>query len=721
MKKYTVYPDDTRGIGNIMNTISSVEEMSGSNCTPTLTDTTLNYDNINFPVFEIKLKGETALLTVDAETWSIEPANSVDLVATLTNLQGETISNVDVYFYENDVLLGSSETVDGTCQYTYSSDVRGDHNIIVKTFDELQYDATTTSVHVFVYHTTSLAIDVSPMVIDSVDNISISADLSYDEGAGVVAGEAVEFYNNDTLLGSSVTDDNGEAIFSVSAHDLKENNSNVKFKAKFRQTVQYLASESTIFETSINLSKPVITLQYPIQQYNQGDTVPLTVVVTDKNNNTLEGIQLTLVAGDTTINGVTDETGELQTDYTFTSNEDVNVTITNTADNFFEAVTTNATVKCGKLATNTNLTINASSNSISFVEDYTLVATVTSADESTVTGDIIFYEDNNIIGTVQLSGGSAQLDYNNGSIGEHEYYAVYNETSNYLASKSQTSKLNIIKDTPRLTVLTGDLYQGWYTACILTDSKGNPLGNKNIVISVSPDNSSFTSDYSKVSTNDGKFKLQMNWAPCKVYSKYSFSGDSQYNPVSVNSTFKIKDPLSQTKYPGTIVSVPATDSDGKRAWDDKTCTSDSDTLVCNDIASSSGSYPKPAKIQKNNGSWGFTIPEDATVTKIVVSWKAKNGTKSSVSACINIPAANFTIYNVGSTTLTGNGVVGGKNTYTTSTITLTSLNGATPTQINNKMSFTLFTDKKNTTGNVGSFYIMGLKMIVYYIPKQGDV
>ncbi len=720
MKKYTVYPDDTRGIGNIMNTISSVEEMSGSNCTPTLTDTTINYDNIDFPVFEIKLKGETALLTVDAETWSIEPANSVDLVATLTNLQGETISNVDVYFYENDVLLGSSETVDGTCQYTYSSDVRGDHNIIVKTFDELQYDATTTSVHVFVYHTTSLAIDVSPMVIDSVDNISISADLSYDEGAGVVAGEAVEFYNNETLLGSSVTDDNGEAIFSVSAHDLKENNSNVKFKAKFRQTVQYLASESTIFETSINLSKPVITLQYPIQQYNQGDTVPLTVVVTDKNNNALEGIQLTIVAGDTTINGVTDETGELQTDYTFTSNEDVNVTITNTADNFFEAVTTNATVKCGKLSTSTNLTINASNTSISFVEDYSLVATVIASDESIVTGDVVFYEDDNIIGTVALSNGVASLTYQNSTIGEHTYHAVFNETDNYLSSTSNESAITIVKDTPKLSLLTGDLYKGWKTVLFLTDSVGTPLSNKNVVISVSSDNSSF-SDYSRTTSDEGKAGLNMNWNPGTVYAKYVFDGDSQYNPVSVNSTFKIKDLLSQTKYPGTIVSVPATDSDGKRAWDDKTCYNDSDTLVCNDITSSSGSYPTPAKIQKNNGSWGFTIPEDATVTKIAVLWKAKNGTKSSVSACINIPAANFAIYNVGSSTLTGTGVVGGKNTYTTSTITLTSFNGATPTQINNKMSFTLFTDKKNTTGNTGSFYIMGLKMIVYYIPSQGDV
>ena len=720
MKKYTVYPDDTRGIGNIMNTISSVEEMSGSNCTPTLTDTTINYDNIDFPVFEIKLKGETALLTVDAETWSIEPANSVDLVATLTNLQGETISNVDVYFYENDVLLGSSETVDGTCQYTYSSDVRGDHNIIVKTFDELQYDATTTSVHVFVYHTTSLAIDVSPMVIDSVDNISISADLSYDEGAGVVAGEAVEFYNNETLLGSSVTDDNGEAIFSVSAHDLKENNSNVKFKAKFRQTVQYLASESTIFETSINLSKPVITLQYPIQQYNQGDTVPLTVVVTDKNNNALEGIQLTIVAGDTTINGVTDETGELQTDYTFTSNEDVNVTITNTADNFFEAVTTNATVKCGKLSTSTNLTINASNTSISFVEDYSLVATVIASDESIVTGDVVFYEDDNIIGTVALSNGVASLTYQNSTIGEHTYHAVFNETDNYLSSTSNESAITIVKDTPKLSLLTGDLYKGWKTVLFLTDSVGTPLSNKNVVISVSSDNSSF-SDYSRTTSDEGKASLNINYNPCTIYAKYVFNGDSQYNPVSLNSTFKIKDPLSQTKYPGTITSVPATDSEGKRAWDDKTCYNDSDTLVCNDITSSSGSYPTPAKIQKNNGSWGFTIPEDATVTKIAVLWKAKNGTKSSVSACINIPAANFAIYNVGSSTLTGTGVVGGKNTYTTSTITLTSFNGATPTQINNKMSFTLFTDKKNTTGNTGSFYIMGLKMIVYYIPSQGDV
>jgi hypothetical protein len=720
MKKYTVYPDDTRGIGNIMNTISSVEEMKGSNCTPTLTTAKINYDNIDFPVFEIKLKGETALLTIDAETWSIEPANSVDLVATLTNLQGEAISNVDVYFYENDVLLGSSETVDGTCSYTFSSDIRGEHTIVVKTFDELQYDATSTSVHVFVYHTTSLAIDVSPAVIDSADTISISADLSYDEGAGVVAGEAVEFYNNTTLLGSSVTDDNGEAIFNVSAHDLKENNSNVKFKAKFRQTVQYLASESTIFETSINLSKPVITLQYPIQQYNPGDTVPLTVVVTDKNNNTLEGIQLTIVAGDTTINGVTDETGELQTDYTFTSNEDVNVTITNTADNFFEAVTTNATVKCGKLSTSTNLTINASNTSISFVEDYSLVATVIASDESIVTGDVVFYEDDNIIGTVALSNGVASLTYQNSTIGEHTYYAVFNETDNYLGSNSNESSITIVKDTPKISLLTGDLYTGWKTVCFLTNSAGTPLDNKNVVISVSSDNSSF-SDYSKTTSAEGKAGLNMNWNPCTVYAKYVFDGDSQYNPVSVNSTFKIKDPLSQTKYPGTIVSVPATDSDGKRAWDDKTCTSDSDTLVCNDITSSNGSYPTPAKIQKNNGSWGFSIPTDATVTKIVVSWKAKNGTKSSVSACINIPAANFTIYNVGSATLTGTGVVGGKNTYTTSTITLTSLNGATPTQINDKMSFTLFTDKKNTTGNTGSFYIMGLKMIVYYIPSQGDV
>jgi hypothetical protein len=718
MKKYTVYPDDTRGIGNIMNTISSTDEMKGSNCTPTLTTAKINYDNIDFPVFEIKLKGETALLTIDAETWSIEPANSVDLVATLTNLQGEAISNVDVYFYENDVLLGSSETVDGTCSYTFSSDIRGEHTIVVKTFDELQYDATSTSVHVFVYHTTSLAIDVSPAVIDSADTISIFADLSYDEGAGVVAGEAVEFYNNDTLLGSSVTDDNGEAIFSVSAHDLKENNSNVKFKAKFRQTVQYLASESTIFETSINLSKPVITLQYPIQQYNQGDTVPLTVVVTDKNNNTLEGIQLTLVAGDTTINGVTDETGELHADYTFTSNEDVSVTITNTADNFFEAVTTTAIVKCGKLATNTNLAINASSNSISFVEDYTLVATVTSADESTVTGDVVFYEDDNIIGTVSLSEGSAQLAYNNGSIGEHEYYAVYNETSNYLTSKSQTSKLNIIKDTPRLTVLTGDLYQGWYTACILTDSKGNPLGNKNIVISISRDNSSFT-DYSQVSTPDGKSKLQISWAPCKVYCKYSFSGDSQYNNVSTNTTFTIKNPLSQRKVGNPMTSSPASNSGNYKAWTDVSTDGTSNPCGCPSVASKSGTYRIPANLQKNN--WGFTIPSSAKISKIVCEWSAKNGTQSSVSACINIPAATVTLERSGNgKALTGKGVAGGKNTFTKSTVTWNNP-GSTPAGVNGSSMILVMKFGANTTTNTANFYVIGPILTVYYIPSQGEI
>lgn len=718
MKKYTVYPDDTRGIGNIMNTISSTDEMKGSNCTPTLTTAKINYDNIDFPVFEIKLKGETALLTIDAETWSIEPANSVDLVATLTNLQGEAISNVDVYFYENDVLLGSSETVDGTCQYTYSSDIRGDHTIIVKTFDELQYDATSTSVHVFVYHTTSLEISVSPSVIDSADTITVTADLDYDEGAGVVVGESVEFYNNTTLLGSGVTGDDGEAVFTVSAHDLKTTSDNVKFYAKFGQTVQYLASESNTVESVINLSKPVILLQYPIQQYNQGDTVPLTVVVTDKNNNALEGIQLTLAAGDITINGVTDETGELHADYTFTANEDVNITIINAADNFFEAVTTNAIIKCGKLATNTNLAINASSNSISFVEDYTLVATVTSADESTVTGDIVFYEDDNIIGTVSLSAGSAQLPYNNSNIGEHEYYAVYNETSNYLTSKSQTSKLNIIKDTPRLTVLTGDLYQGWYTACILTDSKGNPLGNKNIVISISPDNSSFT-DYSKVSTTDGKSKLQMNWAPCKVYSKYSFSGDSQYNNVSTNTTFTIKNPLSQQKVGNPMVSSPASNSGNYKAWTDVHTDGESNPCGCPSIASKAGTYRIPANLQKNN--WGFTIPSSAKISKITCEWSAKNGTTSSVAACISIPAATVTLEGSGNgKALTGTGVAGGKNTFTKSTVTWNNP-GSTAARVSYKDMLLTLKFGANTTDNTGNFYVLGPILTVYYIPSQGEI
>lgn len=726
MKKYTVYPDDTRGIGNIMNTISSVEEMSGSNCTPTLTDTTLNYDNINFPVFEIKLKGETALLTIDntqeegTYKWSVMPSTDMELVATLKDTNNEPITGVDVYFYENDVLIGSSETVEGTCSCTYNTDLSGDHTIVVKTYDELEYDATSTSVHIFVYYNTSLGLTVQPTVIDSADTINVYASLLNEYTLEGVIGETVDFYNNGTLLGSSITENDGVATYTVNAHDLKTVSDNVNFQAKFSKTAQYLASESSSFETTINLSKPSIILQYPIQQYKQGDTVSLTVVVTDKHSVRLEGIQLQININGVGYTGVTDESGEYSMDYVFPSTEDLTVNISNVEDNFYQSTSITNTVKCGKLTTSTSLSLNASSNEISFVEDYSLVATVIASDESIVTGDVVFYEDNNIIGTVALSNGVASLNYQNSTIGEHTYYAVFNETDNYLASTSSESAITIIKDTPKLSLLTGDLYTGWKTVCFLTDSAGTPLDNKNVVISVSNDNSTFT-DYLRTTSTDGKASLNMNWNPCTVYSKYVFDGDSQYNPVSLNSTFKIKDPLSQTKYPGTITSVPATDGDGKRAWDDKSCTSDSDTLVCNDITSRAGSYPAPAKIQKNNGGFGFTIPTDATLKKIVVSWKAKNGTKSSASASINIPAANFNIYNVGSATLTGTGVVGGKNTYTTSTITLTSLNGATPTQINDKMSLTLFTDKKNTTTNTGSFYIMGLKMIVYYIPSQGDV
>lgn len=383
--------------------------------------------------------------------------------------------------------------------------------------------------------------------------------------------------------------------------------------------------------------------------------------------------------------------------------------ITFSAECDLSSKTISATVTVGKLNTVTSLTSSNSSSNISFVEEFTLSATVSSEDNQTIEGTVSFYDNEVLLDNVSLVDNIANYTYSTNEIKEHNFYAVFNESSEYYSSQSSNLTINIVKDTPIINVITGDIYQSWYTACIITDSLGRPLTGKNINIKVSQDNSTFSS-YPQISDGEGKSKLQMNWNPCTVYSQYIFTGDSQYTAVTANKTFIIKSPLTQSKCTGTMTS--GSNAVPYREWVDVYSNCDDNYCRCTNIATSGGSYKRPAAL---TGSVNFNLPANATVKNLKADWKSQLVKYTSSSGYASIGAPTITISGDGSgSTHTKTAGTPGKGSYVSGTFNYSGANAAGLNDgVNVKVQF-----PANTSGEIGQIYFIGVKLTATYVPAQ---
>lgn len=378
-------------------------------------------------------------------------------------------------------------------------------------------------------------------------------------------------------------------------------------------------------------------------------------------------------------------------------------------DNIIYAVSNESNITLGKLNTVTSLTSSNSSSNISFVEEFTLSATVSTDISQPIEGTVSFYDNEVLLGNVSLVDNIANYTYSTNEIKEHNFYAVFNESSEYYSSQSSNLTINIVKDTPIINVITGDIYQSWYTACIITDSLGHPLTGKDINIKVSSDNSTFSS-YPQISDDEGKSKIQMNWNPCTVYSQYIFDGDSQYTAVTANKTFIIKSPLTQSKCTGTMTSesneVPY------REWDDVYSNCDDNSCRCTNIATSSGSYKRPAAL---TGSVNFNLPANATVKDLRADWKSKLVKYTSGSGYASIGAPTIIISGDGSGSAhTKTAGIPGKGYYVSGGF---NYSGANAAGLNDgvavKVQF-----PANTGDEIGQIYFIGVKLTATYVPAQ---
>lgn len=326
--------------------------------------------------------------------------------------------------------------------------------------------------------------------------------------------------------------------------------------------------------------------------------------------------------------------------------------------------------------------------------------------------EVQIYDKSNLVGTITTTNGTGTFNYTSSNVGNHEFHAVFNGDNTYGKSISNIVTVNIIKDTPIINVITGDIYQNWYTACIITDSLGHPLTGKDINIKVSRDNSTFAS-YSLISDDEGKSKLKMSWNPCTVYAQYIFDGDSQYTAVTVNKTFIIKSPLTQSKCTGTMTS--GSDKVPYREWVDVYSNCDDNYCKCTNIATSGGSYKRPAAL---TGSVNFNLPANATVKNLKADWKSKLVKYKSGSGYASIGAPTITISDDGSgSTHKETDGTPGKGSYVSGTFNYSGANAAGLNDgVNVKVQF-----PANTGGEIGQIYFIGVKLTATYIPAQESI
>lgn len=212
MDEYNVYPRKVRGLGNVMNKISQDEielfKATIEEITP------ININNVELGMFKIQLQGVPVVLSVEGDT-SITSNTDLPLTFILTTEEGVPVEGVDLFIYENSVLLDSVETnSDGNATYKYNSSVKGSHSLEIVSYNQLEFDGTSKTVEIYVYKESNLRLTVCPPIPLLSAPLSLIATLK-DENNVPLVGKTITFYEDGVELGVGVTDDFGQAVFII--------------------------------------------------------------------------------------------------------------------------------------------------------------------------------------------------------------------------------------------------------------------------------------------------------------------------------------------------------------------------------------------------------------------------------------------------------------------------------------------------------------------------
>lgn len=222
MKKIEVRPEKVRGMGNLIPPLS-VPDFELSDCMIHEEDPfkinghLFNHFSIDVPVVPVNLVLSTNVATIypDATT-----PNTAVITATLTDSSGAPVSNVDVYFQEEGVRIGTASTnAQGACTFEYSNSSGGTHTIRAYTAKQGKYNKSSAEINVNVYMPTSLSLSPVSTSANTVDIVTLSSKI-IDQNDLPLAGKLIDLYRGDVKIKSAYSNSKGIVEFPLWVTDL---------------------------------------------------------------------------------------------------------------------------------------------------------------------------------------------------------------------------------------------------------------------------------------------------------------------------------------------------------------------------------------------------------------------------------------------------------------------------------------------------------------------
>lgn len=222
MKKIEVRPEKVRGMGNLIPPLS-VADFELSDCMIHEEDPfkinghLFNHFSIDVPVVPVNLVLSTNVATIypDATT-----PNTAVITATLTDSSGAPVSNVDVYFQEEGVRIGTASTnAQGACTFEYSNSSGGTHTIRAYTAKQGKYNKSSAEINVNVYMPTSLSLSPVSTSANTVDIVTLSSKI-IDQNDLPLAGKLIDLYRGDVKIKSAYSNSKGIVEFPIRVTDL---------------------------------------------------------------------------------------------------------------------------------------------------------------------------------------------------------------------------------------------------------------------------------------------------------------------------------------------------------------------------------------------------------------------------------------------------------------------------------------------------------------------
>ena len=222
MKKIEVRPEKVRGMGNLIPPLS-VSDFELSDCMIHEEDPfkinghLFNHFSIDVPVVPVNLVLSTNVATIypDATT-----PNTAVITATLTDSSGAPVSNVDVYFQEEGVRIGTASTnAQGACTFEYSNSSGGTHTIRAYTAKQGKYNKSSAEINLNVYMPTSLSLSPVSTSANTVDIVTLSSKI-IDQNDLPLAGKLIDLYRGDVKIKSAYSNSKGIVEFPICVTDL---------------------------------------------------------------------------------------------------------------------------------------------------------------------------------------------------------------------------------------------------------------------------------------------------------------------------------------------------------------------------------------------------------------------------------------------------------------------------------------------------------------------